>query len=151
MSWRTLQNFGSHPGAPPPRNQLTFITRDRFTLARTRRIETDNSGPVSDTGWSDWGAVGVGLSWLDTGIAARFGSSWNKIEFMIETAAGIGRPWKVVWRKKVTNGTTGAITYTGDEEQLLLPGSSFSILIDATSGTYQQFVSGLALVIADDA
>lgn len=150
MSWRTVQNVGSHPGAPPRRDALTIITRDRLTLARSRRIETDNTGVVSDTGWGAWGSAGVDLGWVDFGLAARFGSSWVKFDFMIETTAGIGRPWKVIWRKKITDVPTFAVSYTSDEEQVLMPGDSLTITIDATNGTYQQFGTGVVLVIADD-
>lgn len=151
MSWRTVQNYNSHPGAPPSRSQVMILTRDRETLARSRIIVTDNSGTVSDSGWGGWGSTSVGVDWISTAMAARFGGSWTKIECFIETAAGIGRPWKLVWRMKITDGTTFAVSYTSDEEQLLKPGDSLTITIDAADGTYQQLGSAAALIIADAA
>lgn len=150
MSWRRVQNYNSHPGAPPPRTQIKVLTRNRATLARSRTIVTDNTGPVSDSGWGAWGSVGVELGWISLGLMARFGSSWIKTECLLETKAGIGRPWKLLWRYKIIDGTTSAVSYSSEEEQLLLPGDSLSILLDAPDGNYLQLGSGAALIIADD-
>ncbi|MHB1079825.1 MAG: hypothetical protein ACYC67_10500 [Prosthecobacter sp.] len=149
MSWRTIQDYNSHPGAPARRDYLPVITRDRLTLARSRTVITDNTGPVSDTGWGDWGSVGVDLSWIYSSEIGRFGSSWTKVDCMIEVAAGIGRPWQLLWRYKLRDGTTFAESYSAEESKLFLPGDSLTITLDAPDGSYLSLGSGAALVIAD--
>ena len=149
MSYRPQQNYNSHPGLPPERPRLTFLTRDAEMVYRTRKIVTDNTGPVSDSGWSGWFTNFGVTSVIATDLVGRFGSSWTKVECKIETAAGIGRPRKLIWRNRITNGTTGAHTYTSDEEKLFLPGDTFEVLLDAPNGNYLRLWSGAILVIAD--
>lgn len=126
------------------------VTVNRMTLARVRTITTTNVDST-DSDWSPWGYVNVaeGLDWLLPGYSTTAGSSFTKTEVMIQTAAGIGRPWKIIWRDRITNHSTGVVTYSSDDEQLLLPGDSASRLYDAADGTTLQLESAAVLIPAD--
>ena len=149
--WRTFTNYNSHPGAPPRRDYLKEVTTGRMTLARMRTIQTDSSGTTIDSGWGAWGYVNVaiGIDWLLPGYSSTAGSSWVKTEVLIETAAGIGRPWNIIWRNQITNTIPSAVTYSTDEDQLLMPGDAASRLYDAANNTILQFESAAVLIIAD--
>ena len=114
-TWRTHTDYGGHPGAPPPRGYLPEVTTGRLTLIRIRNVVTTNIGST-DSGWSDWVTYSVGVDWLLPGYSTTAGSSFTKTECFIEVASGIGRPWKLIWRRKITNTITSAVTYGSDEE-----------------------------------
>lgn len=149
MDWCTSIDYGGHPGAPPRRDALQAVTVNRETLMRIRSIQTDSSGGTSDSGWSDWGVYGVGVDWLLPGYSVTAGSSWVKIELLIEVAAGIGRPWKIIWIDKITNNLTGAVSYSSESSQVFHPGDSASVLYDAANNTTQQIWTAAALLPAD--
>lgn len=146
--WRTAVDYGGHAGAPPPRAWLMPVTVNRETLMRIRSIQTTDLGSSTDSGWSAWGTYGVGVDWLLPGYSVTAGSSWTKTEVLIQVAAGIGRPWKIIWTDKKTRTSDGALSYT-DNEQLLLPGTSVSILYDAPDGYTLQLYTAAALTPAD--
>ncbi len=146
--WRTLVNYGGQAGAPPVRAWLMSVSVNRDTLMRIRSIQTNNAGLTDDSGWSVWGAYGVGVDWLLPGYSSTAGSSWVKTEVLIEVAAGIGRPWKIIWTDKITNNLTGTVSYA-DHEQMFMPGTSVSILYDADNNTTLQLYTAAALTPAD--
>ena len=119
----------------------------RETLVRLRTIITTDAD-VTDSGWGDWNSF-ISVDWLLPGYASRFGSSFTKTECLIEVADGIGRPWKLIWRDMITDGTTFDVSYSSENEQLFLPGTTASVTYDAADGTYLQFGTGAALVPAD--
>lgn len=147
MNWRTQTNYNSHAGAPPRRRQLRPVHVGRSMLARIRTIQTYNSGSPTDSGWSSWGNYDLG--WLISGYGTRAGASWTKTEYFIDVAAGIGRPWKILWIDKVTNNSTGAVSYTSEQSQVFVPGSSASVMYDAVDGTTLRLHSALVLIPAD--
>ncbi len=135
---------------PPERPLLRTVTVGRATLSRYKLVQTTDAG-TTDSGWSDWGSdAGPGsFAWFSSGFASKSddGSSFTKMEFMIETAAGIGRPWQLCWRMYITDSEGSSF---GDTQSLLLlPGDSGSVVFEAGAGEYVYLDSAATQVIAD--
>ena len=156
MIWRTFDNYGEHPGAPPTRAKLKPVERGpyksvyipRHTLIRLKFIRTYTSGAVDDFGWGDWGESNVGSFLLQGGGSSLSGGFGYKTECFIEVAADIGRPWKLTWQDELLDYSDGSTTYTS-YERLFMPGDSASVLYDAPEGFRIQMYSAAALIPAD--
>lgn len=156
MIWRTFQNYNSHPGAPPPRAKLKPVEQGpyksvyipRHTLIRLKFIRTYTTGIVEDAGWSAWNVYNVGVDWLLGGGSQLDGGFGYKTECFIEVAAGIGRPWKLIWRDALTDLSDSSVSYTS-YERLFMPGDSASVLYDAADGFSLAMHSAAALIPAD--
>jgi len=154
MDWRLYSNFNSYPTPPPQRYYFRNVARPglKLVLARVRTIEALN-GVDTDSGWSAWDQF-VPFFFMQDGFAARDsadpgGPLVQTMDCMIEVAAGIGRPWKIIWRDLITDLSDSSTSYSSEQSQILIPGSSVTVTYDASDGFSKAFHSGCLLIPAE--
>lgn len=150
MDWRLYSNINSHPSPPPVRPLMPRVRccdDAKLTLARVRTLTTFIGGST-DSGWTDWEYF-TPTYWMAVGFAINAPGNVQTSEHRIEIAAGIGRPWKIVWIDKITTVPGGVVSYSSPQEQIVKPGDSFTVNYSAASNTQLEFYSALLLIPAE--